>query len=173
MDNDTTPAPPPGYHFATGEELRCLPEGSRFYDASGEWLCSDREGDNVIGAWLHYVCPDQPAPPPLDPKASQALQKPQLQSIPPVINIEMAAALQSGAIKYGPWNWRSNRVEMMTYIGAMRRHIDALLDGEDRAPDSGVHHLGHVAASCAIVLDAARHGMLVDNRPATINTEAL
>ena len=54
---------------------------------------------------------------------------------------------------------------MMTYLGAMKRHIDALLDGEDLAPDSGVHHLGHIAASCAIVLDAGKHGTLVDNRP--------
>lgn len=174
MDNDTTPAPPPGYHFATGEELRCLPEGSKYY-SRGRWVYSEGCGENLllVGTPLQYACLNvQSAPPPLDPKASQALQKPQLQSIPPVINIEMAAALQSGANKYGPWNWRSNHVEMMTYIGAMRRHIDALLDGEDRAPDSGVHHLGHVAASCAIVLDAARHGTLVDNRPGAINTEA-
>ena len=53
----------------------------------------------------------------------------------------------------------------MTYLGAMKRHIDALLDGEDLAPDSGVHHLGHIAASCAIVLDAGKNGTLVDNRP--------
>jgi len=116
----------------------------------------------MTGSLSTFACPDAQ---PLDPKGDAGRLKPQLQLIPPVLNIEMAAALQSGAAKYGPWNWRSNRVEMMTYIGAMRRHLDALLDGEDRAPDSGVTHLGHIAASCAIVLDAARHGTLVDNRP--------
>jgi hypothetical protein len=105
------------------------------------------------------------ATPPLDPKRAAGALKPQLQLIPPVFNEAVAAALSHGAVKYGPWNWRENKVEMMTYLGAMKRHIDALLDGEDLAPDSGVHHLGHIAASCAIVLDAGRHGTLVDNRP--------
>ena len=111
-----------------------------------------------------YACPDQP-PPPLDPKGDAGKLKPQLQLVPPVLNEAVAKALATGAARYGPWNWRGNKVEMMTYIGAMKRHLDALLDGEDVAPDSGVHHLGHIAASCAIALDAARHGTLVDNRP--------
>lgn len=107
------------------------------------------------------------ATPPLDPKKTQSVQKPQLQLIPPALNGPLAAALLNGSTRYGPWNWRESKVELMTYIGAMRRHLDALLDGEDIAQDSGVHHLGHVAASCAIVLDAAAHGTLVDNRPPT------
>ena len=110
-----------------------------------------------------FICPD--ATPPLDPKRAAGALKPQLQLIPPVFNELVAAALEGGARRYGPWNWRENKVEMMTYLGAMKRHIDALLDGEDLAPDSGVHHLGHIAASCAIVLDAGKHGTLVDNRP--------
>jgi hypothetical protein len=104
-------------------------------------------------------------PAPEDPKGIAGLAKPQLQLVPPVINTAMAAALKIGADKYGPWNWRTNRVEIMTYLGAMRRHIDAVLEGEDLDPESGTHHLGHVAAGCAIVLDARAHGTLVDNRP--------
>ncbi len=102
---------------------------------------------------------------PEDPKGIAGLAKPQLQLVPPVINTAMAAALKIGADKYGPWNWRTNKVEIMTYLGAMRRHIDAVLEGEDLDPESGAHHLGHVAAGCAIVLDALAHGTLVDNRP--------
>ncbi len=56
---------------------------------------------------------------------------------------------------------------MLTYISAMKRHIDRMMDGEDIDPESGAHHLGHVMANCAIVLDAQRHGMLVDNRVTT------
>lgn len=104
-------------------------------------------------------------PTPEDPKGIAGLAKPQLQLVPPVINTAMAAALKIGADKYGPWNWRTNRVEIMTYLGAMRRHIDAVLEGEDLDPESGTHHLGHVAAGCAIVLDALAHGTLADNRP--------
>jgi hypothetical protein len=100
-----------------------------------------------------------------DPKGIAGKLKPQLQLIPPALNVETAMALSCGAAKYGAWNWRENRVEIMTYLGAMRRHIDCLIDGEDIDPESGAHHLGHVAAGCAIVLDARKSGTLVDNRP--------
>lgn len=100
-----------------------------------------------------------------DPKGKAGKLKPQLQLIPPALNEEVAGALALGSVKYGPWNWRENKVEMMTYIGAMRRHLDAVIEGEDMDPESGFSHLGHVAAGCAIVLDAKKHGMLIDNRP--------
>lgn len=101
----------------------------------------------------------------LDPKGADGSLKPQLQLIPPVFNVELAKAISNGKERYGAWNWRVNEVEMMTYIGAMKRHIDAILDGEDIDPKSKVHHLGHIAANCAIVLDAKAFGTLVDNRP--------
>lgn len=105
------------------------------------------------------------APHSSDPKGLAGAAKPQLHLIPPVLNTETAKALACGAAKYGPWNWRENRVELMTYLGAMKRYIDALIDGEDIDPESGAHHLGHVAAGCGIVLDARRQGTLIDNRP--------
>lgn len=117
---------------------------------------------------IHRVCnPDGNLgrSPQLDPKGIAGKLKPQLQLVPPVIVESMAAALTIGADKYGPWNWRTNQVEIMTYLGAMKRHIDAVLEGEDLDPESGTYHLGHVAAGCAIVLDAAAQGTLVDNRP--------
>lgn len=110
----------------------------------------------------HHHGKDVPGP---DPKGAAGLLKTQLQLIPPAFNVEVAKALQNGSSKYGPWNWRQSRVEVMTYIGAMRRHIDAFLNGEDIDPDSGAHHLGCVAASAAIVIDAAQFGSLIDNRP--------
>ena len=103
-----------------------------------------------------------------DPKQTQAVKKPQLQLIPPALNIEVAKALECGAVKYGPWNWRENRVEIMTYLGAMRRHIDLVIDGENIDAESDAHHLGCVAAGCGIVLDAIKHGTLIDNRPLEI-----
>ena len=112
--------------------------------------------------------------PTLDPKKAAGAQKPHLQNIPPALNIEVAKAIECGAKKYGPWNWRDNNVELMTYLGAMKRHIDVLIEGEDIDPESGAHHLGHVAAGCAIVLDARKHGTLVDNRPpAKVNNKML
>ena len=117
-----------------------------------------------------YYSPDEDEPKPLDPKGEAGAKKPQLQLIPPILGVETAKALVNGA-KYGPWNWRHTPVEMMTYIGAMKRHIDALIDGEDIDPESGAHHLGHVAAGCGIVLDARKHGTLVDNRPPITNSK--
>ncbi|MFT3992424.1 MAG: DUF5664 domain-containing protein [Luteolibacter sp.] len=100
-----------------------------------------------------------------DPKGEAGKFKPQLQLIPPAFNEQIAAALAHGASKYGVWNWREHPVEIMTYLGAMRRHIDAVISGDDIDPESGAYHLGHVAAGCAIVIDAAFAGTLVDNRP--------
>ena len=105
------------------------------------------------------------APHTADPKGQAGALKPQLQLVPPVLSAEAAKALALGAAKYGPWNWRENHVELMTYLGAMKRHIDAIIEGEDIDSESGAFHLGHVAAGCGIVLDARRHGTLIDNRP--------
>lgn len=100
----------------------------------------------------------------LDPKAAVGATKAPLHLIPPAANEEMAKALQLGATKYGQRNWMKNKVALNTYLAAMKRHIDCILDGEDIDPESGAHHLGHVMAGSAIVLDARRHGMLVDDR---------
>ncbi len=102
--------------------------------------------------------------PRLDPKGEIGKTKPQLQLIPPALNEETAKALSVGAARYGPWNWRDNPVELMTYVGAIRRHLDAFVEGIDIDID-GAHQLGCISANCAILLDARRHGTLVDNRP--------
>lgn len=101
----------------------------------------------------------------MNPKGIEGLKKPQLQIIPPAFNVEVAKALTLGATKYGPCNWRGSKVEIMTYLGAMKRHIDAVIDGEDIDSESGAHHLGCVAANCAIVIDAQKCNMMIDNRP--------
>lgn len=88
--------------------------------------------------------------------------------------IHGAAAAYYGAYQagdkqqgYGPYNWRSGpAISMTVYLDALERHILALRDGEDNAADSGVHHLGHIIAGAAIVLDAHSVGNLIDDRPA-------
>ena len=69
----------------------------------------------------------------------------------------------AGAAKYGPWNWRSARINLSTYIAAIYRHTTAIADGED-IDESGYPHAAHIAASCAIILDAAKHECLDDDR---------
>lgn len=76
-----------------------------------------------------------------------------------------ARAMMDGAAKYGPFNWRDNAVVASIYVDALMRHAAAWFDGEELATDSGVHHLGHVVANAAILLDALETGNLIDDRP--------
>lgn len=154
------------------------PEGHRFWNAVWAHYYYANSPSSVVVPQLPAL-PECSLPtvevapiPSADPKGHAGALKPQLALIPPTASEEMAKALACGAERYGPWNWRGTGVEAMTYLHAMRRHIDRYLDGEDIDPDSGVHHLGHVMAGCGIVLDARKHGTLIDNRPPIPRTDA-
>lgn len=100
-----------------------------------------------------------------NPKDLVGIKKPPVHLVPAAGIIEMAMAMKNGALKYGPYNWRSHPVNLTVYIGAAQRHLLQLLDGEDKANDSGCHHAAHVAACMAIILDALATGNLIDDRP--------
>jgi hypothetical protein len=104
-------------------------------------------------------------PHPNDPKGQAGAAKTPLHLIPTVAMTSEAEALAQGRDKYGENNWRESGVNAMTYVGAVLRHLLAWRDGEDVDPESGVSHLGHIRANCAILLDAAHVGKLVDDRP--------
>lgn len=93
-----------------------------------------------------------------------------LHLVPSPALAHVAHALMDGARKYGPYNWRKEGVSAVTYVSAAMRHIRDWLDGEEVAPDSGVHHLGHAAACLAILLDSIEVENLVDDRPAPAPT---
>lgn len=118
--------------------------------------------------------------PPKDANPKQACgdKKLPLQLIPPAASAYIAMGLREGAIKYGAWNFREVPIEMMTYIGAIKRHCDAILEGEWIDPDpiigpDGVEityipkkpHLAGIMASAAILADQYESGKLQDNRP--------
>lgn len=92
-----------------------------------------------------------------------------LELMPPVAEIATVKVLTLGASKYGLWNWRDKNISLTPYLGAMKRHINALMQGEDIDPESGEHHAAHIMATCSIVMDAAEHGTLVDDRPKGVN----
>jgi hypothetical protein len=71
---------------------------------------------------------------------------------------------QHGADKYGERNWRESDVKASTYEGAMLRHLISWMEGEDIDSDSGLSHLTHLRACCAVVLDAKVHGTFIDDR---------
>jgi len=72
-----------------------------------------------------------------------------------------------GADKYGERNWLSQPILSSTYEGAILRHFLAWAGGEDKDPESGVTHLAHIRACCAILIDSEINGTLVDNRTRT------
>jgi hypothetical protein len=101
-----------------------------------------------------------------NPKTLVGAKKVPLHLVPPSAKHYLALALENGATKYGPYNWRDAKISISTYKSALERHMDAYWDGEDVAPDSGIHHVAHAMACCALILDAYSIGMLVDDRPA-------
>ena len=104
---------------------------------------------------------------PPNPKQRYGDMKAALQLVPPALVIGAARALKEGAQKYGAYNWRHSKVELMTYIGSILRHAASILDGEDVDPESstGKLHVDGIAACSAIILDAHHGGFLIDNRP--------
>lgn len=102
--------------------------------------------------------------PDTNPKSRYGVAKPSMNAIPPAALIELGAAMADGARKYGKFNWREHEVTTSVYEDAIWRHLLAYRDGQDFAPDSRIHHLGHVMACCAILLDAAESGKLIDDR---------
>ena len=74
-------------------------------------------------------------------------------------------ALTEGAIKYGPYNWRTKKVRVSVYVAALLRHLLKFFHGEDIDPVTRVPHLGSVAACAAILIDAIATDCLVDDRP--------
>lgn len=100
-----------------------------------------------------------------NPKTAIGVTKVPLHLCPPVALHYAALAFADGAQKYGPYNWRDKTVSSSVYVAAAKRHLDAWWDGENQSQDAKVHHLGHVLACVAILLDAESVGKLNDDRP--------
>lgn len=101
-----------------------------------------------------------------NPKDRVGMTKAPLRLVPPAGLIEVSKVMSRGAEKYGPYNWREQKVRYMVYVEAALRHLYAAMDGEDRDADSDAPHLASVAACMLILLDAIACGSYVDDRPA-------
>lgn len=101
----------------------------------------------------------------INPKEKMGALKPDLSLVPLTAMIAIANGLADGAVKYGYMNWRSTNIKHRPMIAAAMRHLGAYMDGEDYAEDSGVHHLHHVMAGVAVLIDAIEAGSAVDDRP--------
>jgi hypothetical protein len=89
--------------------------------------------------------------------------KPPLALIPRTALVEEALAFLDGKRKYGQWNYLKG-LEAVQLVSAVQRHITAWLEGEERASDSGVHHLGHARAGLAMLMNLQKTGKLIDDR---------
>lgn len=106
-------------------------------------------------------------PPDNNPKSKFGMQKVSLSKNPAAAEIYMALAMMDGARKYGPYNWRKNKVTASIYIDAAKRHMNSWFDGALCSADTNppVPHLGHAMACLAILVDAYESGNLIDDRP--------
>jgi len=102
-----------------------------------------------------------------NPKDLLGVKKVSITKLPAVAIAWAAMAMMDGAKKYGPYNWREKKVRASIYIDAAFRHLTEWFEGQERAEDSNIHHLGHAMACCAILLDAQANGCLEDDRPSS------
>lgn len=130
---------------------------------------SDQE--NFKETYMDKPVTGNPVGGPVDnnPKTLVALSKPRLSDVPPVALFALGAAMSDGASKYGRYNYRDTSVTASVFYDAMQRHLNAWYSGENYAEDSKVNHLGHIMASCAILLDAELHNVLNDDRKVGTN----
>lgn len=66
--------------------------------------------------------------------------------------LEGIKAMEFGAQKYGPDQWREVDMKPVDFLNALERHLLAYKAGDRLAEDSQVSHLGHIIANCAILL---------------------
>jgi hypothetical protein len=105
-----------------------------------------------------------------NPKVAIGRTKAPLRLVPSALPIYVSIVQELGGTKYEPYNWRKHHVSRLAYLEAILRHTLQALDGEDSDPESGVPHEAHIAACCAIILDALTIGKLVDDRYKTDGT---
>lgn len=116
----------------------------------------------------------KPAYPDNNPKTIYGVGKPSVSAIPPSAIVHLGTAMAHGEQKYGLFNYRDKTVSSSVYYNATFRHLLEWWDGNDidtnidpvtgEDTGSGCHHLAHVMACCAIILDAQGYGSLNDDR---------
>jgi len=67
---------------------------------------------------------------------------------------EVVQVLTYGAAKYSRDNWRRVPDMKSRYLAASLRHITAWAGGEERDPESRIHHLAHAIVSLMFLLQS-------------------
>jgi hypothetical protein len=69
-----------------------------------------------------------------------------------------------GATKYEAWNW-ARGMAWSVVLACLKRHLIAILDGEEIDRESGVHHFGAVGCNLIMLLHFIDHYPEGDDRP--------
>jgi len=104
----------------------------------------------------------------VNPKEAAGSKKARVFSVfPRWVSLLVGRVMETGASKYGKFNYRDSAIAASTYEDAMERHAQLWFDGEDTDSESGVSHLAHVIACATLLLDAQATGKLTDDRQKT------
>ena len=76
---------------------------------------------------------------------------------------EVAGIMGFGARKYAAHNWRSG-ISISRLLGAALRHLFAVVRGEDRDPESGYTHIGHLSCCAMFLYWTLKHKPELDDR---------
>jgi hypothetical protein len=104
---------------------------------------------------------------PVDPKQACAQKKMTFDAISATLQLIVSAAAQSGADKYGTWNWldlKDGTMSVMTYVNAVQRHLTLFKAGQDYTSDTGIHNLDSIICGLSVVRDAMIFGKVKDDR---------
>jgi len=103
----------------------------------------------------------------VDPKQSCAMKKLTFDTIPITLKLIAQKGCQSGADKYGPYNWlrlESDNMSMNTYLNAVERHLMLYRAGQDYTSDTNIHNLDSIICGLAVLRDAMIFGKVKDDR---------
>lgn len=89
--------------------------------------------------------------------------KSRLDLIPSHAIEEVGQVMGFGADKYGEHNYLQG-MDWLRLVGAIQRHTNAFVRGEDLDPESGLSHLAHAASSALMLLEYVKRGIGNDNR---------
>lgn len=155
-----------------GERYRHF--GDNFINNLGKWANTElydwkyeeigATEDRIYNSDIDPILSEDPL---VNPKKAAGAVKAPLHAYPMLPIIQMANVMAGGAHKYGLFNYRKSKVDALTYIGAIQRHLLLWADGEDNDVESGQSHLAHVMACSSILLDCLISLNMVDNRSKT------
>jgi hypothetical protein len=101
----------------------------------------------------------------VDPKTGgeKGVKDTRFDLLPPEALEEIAKVYGFGAKKYDDNNWAKGYSWRLSF-GAMMRHAWAWFRGEDYDPETGLHHMAHVAWHCLTIMTFQKENLGTDDR---------